>query len=53
MSLNGIGPAIAAVMTREVYYRQFENRRQVAGLQNATSPEQRTSAAKDEGATRG
>jgi len=27
ISLNGIGPAIAAVMTREVYYRQFENRR--------------------------
>jgi transposase len=39
MSLNGIGPAIAAVMTREVYYRQFENRRQVAGfLGLATSP---------------
>ena len=32
MSLNGIGPAIAAVMTREVYYRQFDNRRQVAGF---------------------
>jgi len=26
--LTGIGPAIAAVMTREVYYRQFDNRRQ-------------------------
>jgi transposase len=39
MSLNGIGPAIAAVMTREVYYRQFDNRRQVAGfLGLATSP---------------
>ena len=32
MSLSGIGPAIAAVMTREVYYRQFDNRRQVAGF---------------------
>ena len=39
MSLNGIGPAIAAVMTHEVYYRQFDNRRQVAGLLGlATSP---------------
>jgi hypothetical protein len=26
---HGIGPAIAAVMTREVYYRHFDNRRQV------------------------
>ena len=32
MYLNGIGPAVAAVMTREVYYRQFDNRRQVAGF---------------------
>jgi transposase len=32
MYLNGIGPAISAVMTREVYYRQFDNRRQVAAL---------------------
>jgi transposase len=32
MYLNGIGPAISAVMTREVYYRQFDNRRQVAGF---------------------
>ena len=39
MYLNGIGPAISAVMTREVYYRQFDNRRQVAGfLGLATSP---------------
>ena len=39
MSLSGIGPAIAAVMTREVYHRQFDNRRQVAGfLGLATSP---------------
>jgi transposase len=39
MCLTGIGPAIAAVMTREVYYRQFDNRRQVAGfLGLATSP---------------
>ena len=26
MQLNGIGQAISAVMTREVYYRQFDNR---------------------------
>jgi transposase len=39
MYLNGIGPAISAVMRREVYYRQFDNRRQVAGfLGLAASP---------------
>ena len=32
MHLNGIGPAVSAVMTREVYYRQFDNRRQVAAF---------------------
>jgi transposase len=32
MYLNGIGPAVSAVMTREVYYRQFDNRRQVAAF---------------------
>jgi transposase len=37
--LKGIGPAISAVMSREVYYRQFCNRRQVASfLGLATSP---------------
>jgi transposase len=37
--LKGIGPAISAVMSREVYYRQFDNRRQVASfLGLATSP---------------
>jgi transposase len=37
--LKGIGPAISAIMSREVYYRQFNNRRQVAGfLGLATSP---------------
>jgi hypothetical protein len=25
----GVGPAIAAVMTREVYYRQFDNWRHI------------------------
>jgi transposase len=38
-SLKGIGSAIAAVMSREIYYRQFDNRRQLAGfLGLATSP---------------
>jgi transposase len=37
--LKGIGPAISAVMSREVYYRRFNNRRQVASfLGLATSP---------------
>jgi len=37
--LKGIGPTASAVMAREVYYRQFGNRRQVAGfLGLATSP---------------
>lgn len=37
--LRGIGPTVSAVMAREVYYRQFDNRRQVAGfLGLATSP---------------
>jgi transposase len=37
--LKGIGPTASAVMAREVYYRHFSNRRQVAGfLGLATSP---------------
>ena len=30
LRLNGIGPALSSTLTREVYYRQFVNRRQVA-----------------------
>ena len=30
LRLNGIGPTIAAVLSREAYYRHFANRRQVA-----------------------
>ncbi len=30
LRLNGIGPALSAILAREVYYRQFANRRQVA-----------------------
>jgi transposase len=30
--LKGIGPTGSAVMAREVYYRQFSNRRQIAGF---------------------
>ena len=53
MSLNGIGPAIAAVMTREVYYRQFDNRRQVAGfLGLATSPHDSGDVARSQGISR-
>lgn len=34
-----IGQTVSAIMAREVYYRQFDNRRQVAGfLGLATSP---------------
>ena len=29
IELRGIGPTLAAVLTREVYYRKFDNRRQV------------------------
>jgi transposase len=32
MLLKGIGPTFSAVMAREVYYRQFDNRRQIAGF---------------------
>jgi transposase len=39
LALKSIGPTFAAVLAREVYYRQFGNRRQVAGfLGLATSP---------------
>ncbi len=30
LRLKGLGPALSATLTREVYYRQFANRRQVA-----------------------
>jgi transposase len=30
LCLKGVGPAISSTLTREVYYRQFVNRRQVA-----------------------
>jgi transposase len=30
LRLNGIGPALSAILAREVYYRRFANRRQVA-----------------------
>lgn len=30
LRLKGLGPALSATLTREVYYRQFVNRRQVA-----------------------
>src|SRR6476620_7238677 len=53
MCLTGIGPAIAAVMTREVYYRQFDNRRQVAGfLGLATSPHDSGDVERSQGISR-
>ena len=30
LAFRGIGPTLAAILTREVYYRSFDNRRQVA-----------------------
>ncbi len=30
LRLNGLGPALSSTLTREVYYRRFVNRRQVA-----------------------
>ena len=53
MSLTGIGPAIAAVMIRELYYRQFDNRRQVAGfLGLATSPHDSGDVERSQGISR-
>jgi transposase len=53
MGLTGIGPAIAAVMTREVYYRRFDNRRQVAGfLGLATSPHDSGDVERSQGISR-
>jgi hypothetical protein len=44
---------IAAVMTREVYYRQFDNRRQVAGfLGLATSPHDSGDVERSQGISR-
>ncbi len=36
LRLNGIGVASAAILTREVYYRQFANRRQVGSYLGVT-----------------
>ena len=36
LRLNGIGPASAAILAREVYYRQFANRRQVGSYLGVT-----------------
>ncbi|MCB1519144.1 MAG: IS110 family transposase [Hyphomicrobiaceae bacterium] len=36
LELRGIGPALASILTREVYYRAFENRRQVASYIGVT-----------------
>jgi transposase len=53
LGLNGIGPAIAAVLTREVYYRAFDNRRQLAGfLGLATRPHESGEIARSQGIPR-
>src|SRR6185503_15728379 len=51
--LKGIGPTVSAVMAREVYYRQFDNRRQVAGfLGLATSPHDSGDVERSQGISR-
>jgi transposase len=51
--LNGIGPTVSAIMAREVYYRQFSNRRQVAGfLGLATSPHDSGAVERSQGISR-
>jgi len=36
LRLKGLGPALSSTLTREVYYRQFANRRQVASYLGVT-----------------
>ncbi len=36
MQLHGIGPAISSILAREVFYRQFDNRRQVGSYLGLT-----------------
>jgi len=51
--LKGIGPTGSAVMAREVYYRQFSNRRQIAGfLGLATSPYDSAQVERSQGISR-
>jgi transposase len=51
--LRGIGPTGSAVMAREVYYRQFSNRRQIAGfLGLATSAYDSGEAERSQGISR-
>ena len=51
--LNGIGPTVSAIMAREVYFRQFKNRRQVAGfLGLATSPHDSGAVERSQGISR-
>ena len=38
VKLHGIGAEFATVLTREVFYRPFQNRRQVASYVGLTSP---------------
>ncbi len=36
LELRGIGPTLASILTREIYYRSFDNRRQVASYIGVT-----------------
>ncbi len=52
LRLKGVGPALSSTLTRDVYYRQFVNRRQVAsyiGITPSARPVPMT-AARDTGA---
>ncbi len=52
--LKGIGPVFSAVMAREIFYRQFDNRRQVAGfLGLVTSPYDSGAVERSQGISRG
>lgn len=52
-SLKGVGSAIAAIMSREIYYRQFGNRQQLAGfLGLATSPYESGELQRNQGISR-
>jgi len=53
MRLRGIGPAIAAVLAGEVFFRDFRNRREVAAyLGLCSSPWQSGAIRRDQGITR-
>jgi transposase len=53
IQVRGIGPTLASVLTHEVYYRSFDNRRQVGSYLGLVSiPWQGGSVRRDQGITR-